>query len=153
MVDDGGVKAKTHASEKMIEVKSRRPKWYTFRPGPAMIVAGAVGALVVIAWLLLGYADQRAKSAYYKSIRIGNDLIEALNTYRSDNARYPASLDELMPKYSTKIKQPPWGARKWGYYTSADNAEKFVLSVRSTKTDTDPHYDSSSGIGWYYDDQ
>ena len=46
-------------------------------------------------------------------------VLEALEAYKKDNATYPESLDELVPKYLAEIPRPPIGLFR-------DDGDRFV---------------------------
>ncbi|MHC4694376.1 MAG: hypothetical protein ACYS67_16675 [Planctomycetota bacterium] len=46
--------------------------------------------------------------------------------YHSEHGRYPNTLDDLIPKYITQIKPPPWGETGWLYKR---HKKDFVLEV------------------------
>ncbi|MBI5963679.1 MAG: hypothetical protein HY863_09415 [Chloroflexi bacterium] len=55
-----------------------------------------------------------------------NELIKALEQYKSDAGSYPSDLDLLIPKYLTTVPQPAWGAH-YGYELLS-NEDEFTIS-------------------------
>jgi len=65
---------------------------------------------------------------------VGNQIVNAIETYRVENGRLPGSLSQLVPNYIPKIEQPNWGTGQWEYRPDPEKG-RFVLQV----------HDSSSG--------
>ena len=74
-----------------------------------------IGLLLLLGGILAYYASNSIERDRLTTIRIGNEIVEALQTYYDDNKRYPISLDELVPKYLKEIKEPLWGDSGWEY--------------------------------------
>jgi len=115
--------------------------------------------VLILACLLLLYAifiepspEERAR-AEAETMIIGSDIINALETYHSEHGRYPNTLDDLIPKYVTQIKQPLWGETGWLYKR---HKKDFVLKVGYEFGDGTDYlypvrfYDSSHG-SWIVD--
>jgi hypothetical protein len=71
------------------------------------LVRIAVGALLLAA---IVFSD-KAANAFQRRARdvTAVQVLEALEAYKKDNATYPESLDELVPKYLAAIPRPPIG--------------------------------------------
>ncbi len=89
--------------------------------------------VLILACLLLLYAiffieasPRVPAGADAETMKIGGDIINALETYHSEHGRYPNTLDDLIPKYITQIKPPPWGETGWLYKR---HKKDFVLEV------------------------
>ena len=74
-----------------------------------------VGFLLLLAGILAYYIPNSIEHDRLATIDIGNEIVKALQAYYDDNSRYPALLDELVPKYLKKIKNPLWGDSGWEY--------------------------------------
>ena len=75
---------------------------------------------------LVGCSD---KQQIAETEQRGNRIVDALETFRSDNGHYPQSLLELSPKYLSDIPSPIWGLRKWEYQV---NKGQFELGVNES---------------------
>ena len=56
--------------------------------------------------------------------KIGDSIVRRLETFRRENGRYPARLEELVPEYLSSVPTPRVG-RGWSYRT---DGKKFNLS-------------------------
>jgi hypothetical protein len=70
----------------------------------------------------------------------GNALIAAIDAYKRDHNRYPDTLDDLVPRYVSKIEQPTAGGERWDYY-SEYSGSTFTLAFED---------DRASVPRWYY---
>jgi hypothetical protein len=79
--------------------------------------------------------------------RTGNQVIQALEQFRSDRGHYPKSLSDLSPKYLRELPAPTWGVKKWQYEA---NKGEFTLRVdESVHTgDGDSRWLRYQGKGW-----
>jgi hypothetical protein len=82
--------------------------------------------LLPISLFLAGCSDHLSDHELDRTKQRGNEIIRALKQFRVDNKTYPASLDELSPKYLAEIPQPTWGVGKWQYHGRTDD---FALRV------------------------
>ncbi len=73
----------------------------------------------------------------------GNVIIRALKRYRKANGVYPASLDDLVPKYAPLIEPPIAGFGKWEYRTR-DGRTVFDLAFKGERKWDD-------GGTWFFD--
>ncbi|MCK4885738.1 MAG: hypothetical protein KAS96_00055 [Planctomycetes bacterium] len=74
-----------------------------------------VGLLLFVIGILAYYIPNSMEHDRLATIDIGNEIIEALQTYFDDNGHYPTSLEELVSKYLKEIKKPLWGDSGWIY--------------------------------------
>jgi hypothetical protein len=81
------------------------------------LVRVAVGALLLAA--IMG-SDAAANAMQRRARDVtAVRVLEALEAYKKDNATYPDSLDDLIPKYLTEIPRPPIGLIR-------DEGDRFV---------------------------
>lgn len=59
----------------------------------------------------------------------GNQIIRALEQFRTDRGQYPKSLADLSPKYIQELPLPTWGLKAWQY--ESDGSE-FTLTVNES---------------------
>lgn len=108
-----------------------------------------IRACVLTATLLLALsAAGCSRAALKETERRGNQVVTALTRYQTDNGHYPASLEELTPKYLREIPSPTWGLKQWRY---ENNGSRFTLMVdESHRTgDGDAQYlNYSDRHGW-----
>ena len=107
-----------------------------------------VGLLLLIAGILAYYVPNRIERDRLATIDIGNEIVEALQVYFEDNGRYPASLDELVPKYLKEIKKPLWGDSGWEY---GGSPALLNVGYESRKGVCYPIMYYRPGHGWVYD--
>jgi len=74
-----------------------------------------VGLLLLLVGTMAYYFSNSLERDRLRTIDIGNEIVSALQAYHDDNGRYPASLNQLVPKYLGEIKEPPWGDSGWEY--------------------------------------
>jgi hypothetical protein len=55
-----------------------------------------------------------------ESIQLGNKIIKALRSYRSDHGCFPDNLEALVPAYLPTIPNPTAGVRRWAYFVEPD---------------------------------
>ena len=75
-------------------------------------------AIITVVW-----HGNRVDEAQFK----GDALVSAIKAFRAEYQRYPAALDELVPKYTNAIPSAAFG--RFHYHLSADNGEPFVVFV------------------------
>jgi len=87
-----------------------------------------------IACVLAIYAS---RGSIKETTRRGDIIVQALNKYRADHNRYPASLVELCPHYLVTIPAPDWGLRAWDYKPDPTSTAGFDLGVNETERTAD----------------
>ena len=84
--------------------------------------------LLAFGILLVGCRPQPSapptNAAIAASIATGNQIITAIESYRSETGQFPDLLDSLVPDYLNQIPAPQVGAT-WRYYREGD--DHFVL--------------------------
>ena len=63
-------------------------------------------------------------------------LLDAIEDYAQSNGTWPASLEDLIPKYIDEIPTPNWGERHWRYRRAppAGQATDVLVDVRCSPT-------------------
>jgi hypothetical protein len=74
------------------------------------------------------------KSAPWEDLRIGNDIIAALEKYNAERGQYPEELSDLVPGYLSAITPPNFGEKKWTY---SPRQHSFALFLWGNKQDSD----------------
>ena len=126
-------------------------------PRKAVLIAVAVvlfGVFLTLGIVLphLGNTVSIHEPEYSQTIAIGDEIIKALEAYKSDHGRYPTSLNALVPAYLQEIKAPTWGIGAWNYVLLKPNEEYFILRARvKEKNRPGLYYDSSTWKKWYYE--
>jgi len=62
----------------------------------------------------------------------GEQIVTALEAYRSAEGEYPDSLPQLAPRFVPQVEPPLWGMQQWRYRLVS--AEIFQLSVPKNET-------------------
>ncbi len=75
------------------------------------ISIGVRGWLIDDGLINVDWTDDRIE----QSIATGDEIVAALESYKSANGGYPASLDELVPVHIATIEPPVAGVKKWNY--------------------------------------
>jgi hypothetical protein len=96
--------------------------------------------------VVLGCSRNHA-SSFERDKRVGDNIVEALDTYRADNSHYPRQLTDLVPKYLPEIPPPQYGDGKWDYNYKPDN-DSFGLYVWGKKSYQDGYLYSSNRRMW-----
>lgn len=73
------------------------------------------------------YGPGSLEAARLETMSFGNQIINALEVYRTENGGYPDSLKLLVPKYLPDIQPPVWGQDGWQYVSSSP--EFYVITV------------------------
>lgn len=74
------------------------------------------------------------KSAPWDDIRVGDEIIAALERYKTDQGHYPEELSELVPSYLPAITPPKFGEKKWTY---SPKHNSFALFLWGETQDSD----------------
>ncbi len=106
-----------------------------------------VGLLLLLGGVLAYYVPDLIESGRLATIDLGNEIVEALEGYYADTGRYPASLDELVPKYLNEIKEPLWGDSGWEY---GGSPAQLKVGYKS-RGQLYPMMVYNSEHGWIYD--
>ncbi len=77
-------------------------------------------------------------------------IIAALELYKSENSRYPPSLDKLCPGYMAKLPTPMWGD-DWRYRLRGAGGQGFTIVAKQTQVDGPDHWYDSRSRQWYID--
>ena len=72
------------------------------------------------------------KSAPSEDIRVGDEIIAALEKYHTDQGHYPEELSELVPKYLPAITPPKFGEKKWTYSPGQHSFALFLWAENPT---------------------
>ncbi|MDR2761044.1 MAG: hypothetical protein LBB88_00400 [Planctomycetaceae bacterium] len=95
------------------------------------------------------YADSIWRIYEDDCIAIGNTIIIALEKYHFDNRKYPEQLEQLTPKYLSKIPKHRLGKKKWKYVSDGNSFSLLFAANR----DCYPNCCYRSKIGtWLTDD-
>ncbi|HXG59202.1 MAG TPA: type II secretion system protein [Thermoanaerobaculia bacterium] len=102
-------------------VKTSRPRQSGFTLIELIVVVTIIGILASVAIANVKYAQRKAREAALK-----HDLFEmrkAIDDFYADNQRYPADLNELVPKYLRKIPRDPiTDSEEWEQVPATDTA-------------------------------
>jgi hypothetical protein len=108
---------------------------------------------VVLLLLMPLFAGCSNESQLNETRRRGDLVVVALSKFQRDHGRYPASLDELRPKYLCEIPLPTWGLKAWHYATSREGYEFGVNeSVRTGDGDSTWLRYEGQNHGWQMGD-
>jgi hypothetical protein len=78
----------------------------------------------------------------------GDAVAAAIENYRTDHKKYPASLRDIIPNYIQTIPKPHWGTNEWVYLLNKDQ-KSYALIVKLSKGDYIGHvYENGK---WSYD--
>ena len=75
-----------------------------------------------------------------EAVLSGIYIVEGLEKYQDDFGAIPDSLNELVPKYITRVHEPKWG-EKWKYYPSEDK-KSYILELKCKYSNDYLNYDS-----------
>ncbi len=67
------------------------------------------------AFVCLALAGCENKTTTPEDFRHGDEIVAALEKYRTAHNHYPDTLGSLEPEYIGQIKQPRYGERRWEY--------------------------------------
>jgi hypothetical protein len=118
--------------------------------GRAGLVRLATGALLLAAILgsaqIAGGLQRRARDV------TALQVLDALEKYKKDNATYPDSLDDLVPKYLAEIPRPPIGLirdedDRFSYSNYGDSYALEFASVLWVQCQYSPPYEFAAGGG------
>ena len=90
---------------------ARRPM--QFIAGSLSLVKSLFFLLLSVALCLSGCSSGQGKIDETK--QNGNQVIRALEQFRTDRGQYPKSLADLSPKYIQELPPPTWGLKTWQY--------------------------------------
>ena len=96
----------------------------------------AVGVFAL--FFLLGCDDRWSNSAVRATEKNGDQIVAALRKFERENGKYPATLEELIPKYTTSIRPPEVGEKRWVYQCDGNGGD-FELHVKSREQE--PNYE------------
>lgn len=119
--------------EKVDVQEKKKVRWRLF--GPILIVFLLLLLLVVI--LFNQCSSSSLEDCRLETEVMGNEIVKALNAYKSDNEKYPVSLELLVPKYLRVVETPVWGDSGWKYI--GYGSETFELKV-GYKTKSGSYY-------------
>ena len=74
------------------------------------------------------------KSAPWGDLRIGDEIIAALEKYDADQGHYPEELADLVPGYLPAITPPKFGEKKWDY-SPREHSFALFLSGETSSSD------------------
>lgn len=101
----------------------------------------------VIAGSLSGIDRQSAQ-------RRGMLLLAAVESYRADRSRYPATLEELAPSYIAALPPDPWTGKPFRYVLAPDALDYTLYAIGENQIDDGGVSDSVPGpIPWYFGSQ
>ncbi|CAG1004584.1 hypothetical protein PHYC_03154 [Phycisphaerales bacterium] len=78
--------------------------------------------------------------------RRGMMLLAAVESYRADHARYPASLEELVPSYLGTMPIDPWTGKAFRFAFSSDGTDYSLYSLGEDAVDDGGASDTQSGV-------
>jgi hypothetical protein len=114
-----------------------------------LLFATVIGLLLFVVsptqWEIIAWSPNRVKESEQK----GNELIAAIEAYRSDNGRYPPGLSDLIPGYIQSVSPPTAGTRRWDY-RAHDDGKRFVLKFEMNGGYPCSYFDSQHEA-WYED--
>jgi hypothetical protein len=87
------------------------------------------------------------KSSVPNDERIGDQIIAALEKYKTGRGSYPDVLSELEPTYIRQITQPRYGQRRWDYIHYCKN-DTFGLAVWGRKLTDNAYMYNSERKKW-----
>jgi type II secretory pathway pseudopilin PulG len=81
--------------------------------------------LIALALLILAGCSQSQRVRWQKqqieeTKQRGNQIVQAIEAFRTDHGAYPKSLAEVSPKYLPEVPQPTWGLKSWKYEITVD---------------------------------
>jgi hypothetical protein len=95
------------------------PRWARYISAIVLLFVAAVTAMIVLETRSL----RTTKS-------LGNEIINAIESFRAATGRYPQSLGELTPRFIPRILDPAWGLQTWQYSSTRDT---FSLRVNESE--------------------
>jgi hypothetical protein len=101
--------------------------------------------LFCLVFLLIGCEPD--KSSVLNDERIGDGIIAALETYKTQRGSYPDVLSELEPDYIAEIIQPRYGEGRWRYVHYCKN-DVFGLAMYGRRLTDDDYVYSSERKKW-----
>lgn len=107
-----------------------------------------IKALILLLLLLLFGCDSM-EDKVVNAISNGNEIVQAIETYRMKNAKPPATLNELVPRYLPEIKSSGIGEGKWHYSVTNDGRIAFS-SLGGSRNEPGIAYSFSKKI-WHVD--
>ena len=72
-------------------------------------------SILLIFAMLVYFSSRQYENSRRATIEIGDELVNALETYYNDKQKYPNSLDDLVPHYLDIVQEPKWGDSGWEY--------------------------------------
>ncbi len=107
-----------------------------------------IAALLLVA-VILGCSNW-TKENIAESQRRGDVIVAAIEKFHADNKQYPPTLDQLLPKYLSKIDPPIAGNGKWIYTDNGGGG--YFLGFGGDNRDGDPlSYRANTLNGWVID--
>jgi hypothetical protein len=84
----------------------------------------------------------------HESKRAGDEIIQAIESYRQREGRYPAKLNDLVPRYLRAISPPTAGQKQWTYWAEP-NGSAFDLAFQDVRAVPRWYYPSYAHR-WYF---
>ena len=130
----------------------RKTKYLWSKVGLSIIAILLV--LILGAIFLNCYVQKSSDKNRLETVAIGNEIVEALESYHVENGQYPESMERLVPKYLNKLKQPLWGEDGWNYELHGPNSFVIKVGYKDWGKSYYPvmYYSSvQKAAGWIYD--
>jgi general secretion pathway protein G len=90
-----------------------------------MLVVMIMGVLIgIAAWNIIGQGDKARRAATVGTMK---NVEGMLKTYNLDYGQYPASLDNLVPKYTEKMPTDAWKRQLMYTVSASGGAHPFEL--------------------------
>ena len=108
-----------------------RPRSTLLKAGAAVLVALVlVIAMAGVAYRVLVY-ENWSDSALEQTRMAAQPVVDAIEAYKADTARLPASLADLVPAYIAEIPDAPAGSGSFSYGRSKSDPAVYFLHVDS----------------------
>ncbi len=105
--------------------------------------------LIVLESVFLGPKIDKYKLK--KTKIIGNAIVSSLKNYYSDQGRYPQTLQQLVPQYLAKVKEPTWGLGVWDYECRPEG-KGYSLAVSANDDRYPILFRTDKDTSWYLDE-
>ncbi len=103
--------------------------------------------LILLCFATLLTACESSKSSVPNDERNGDQIIAALEKYKTERGSYPDVLSQLEPTYISRIVPPRYGQGRWDYIHYCKN-DSFGLAMWGRRVTDDGYVYSSERKQW-----